>query len=62
MIGFTAMAGVIGAGGLGGLAWQEGFQRRQLTITLFATIIILIIVFILQGLGDHITKRVDKRT
>lgn len=61
MIGFTAMAGVIGAGGLGALAWQEGFQRRQLTITLFATIIILIIVFILQGLGDHITKRVDKR-
>lgn len=61
MIGFTAMAGVIGAGGLGALAWQEGFQRSQLTITLFATIIILIIVFIIQGIGDFLVKYLDKR-
>lgn len=61
MIGFTAMAGVIGAGGLGALAWQEGFQRSQLTITLFATIIILIIVFIIQGVGDFLVKYLDKR-
>ena len=33
MIGFTAMAGAIGAGGLGGLAWQEGYQRGNLTVT-----------------------------
>lgn len=61
MIGFTAMAGVIGAGGLGALAWQEGFQRSQLTITLFATVIILIIVFIIQGIGDFLVKYLDKR-
>ncbi|MFV0560601.1 MAG: methionine ABC transporter permease [Enterococcus sp.] len=61
MIGFTAMAGAIGAGGLGGLAWQEGYQRGNLTVTLVATIIILVIVFIVQGIGDLLTKKTDKR-
>lgn len=61
MIGFTAMAGAISAGGLGQLAYQGGFVARKLTIALFATIGILIIVFIIQGIGDYVTKRVDKR-
>lgn len=61
MIGFTAMAGAIGAGGLGSLAWSEGFQLGNQTITLVATVIILIIVFIVQGVGDFFTKRLDKR-
>lgn len=61
MIGFTAMAGAIGAGGLGSLAWQEGFQRGNYTVTFVATVIILIIVFIVQGLGDFLTKKTDKR-
>ena len=50
------MAGVIGAGGLGNLAYLEGFQRNQNDVTLVATIIILIIVFIIQFIGDIITK------
>ena len=61
MIGYTAMAGAIGAGGLGSLAWQEGFQRGNYTVTLVATVIILIIVFILQAIGDFLTKATDKR-
>lgn len=61
MIGYTAMAGAIGAGGLGGLAWQEGYQLGNLTVTFVATILILMIVFIVQGLGDFFTKRTDKR-
>ncbi|GCF95105.1 ABC transporter permease [Enterococcus florum] len=61
MIGFTAMAGAIGAGGLGALAWQEGYQRGNYTVTLVATVIILIIVFIVQGVGDFLTKKTDKR-
>ncbi|MGX7244749.1 methionine ABC transporter permease [Enterococcus quebecensis] len=61
MIGYTAMAGAIGAGGLGGLAWQEGYQLGNLTVTLVATLIILVIVFIVQGLGDFFAKRTDKR-
>lgn len=61
MIGYTAMAGAIGAGGLGALAWQEGFQRGNYTVTLVATVIILIIVFIIQGIGDFLAKTTDKR-
>lgn len=61
MVGFTAMAGAIGAGGLGSLAWSEGFQLNNQTVTLMATIIILIIVFIIQGVGDFLTNKLDKR-
>lgn len=61
LIGYTAMAGVIGAGGLGNLAYLEGFQRNQNDVTLVATVIILIIVFIVQFIGDFITSKIDKR-
>ena len=61
LVGYTAMAGVIGAGGLGNLAYLEGFQRSQNDVTLVATIIILIIVFIIQIIGDFITSKLDKR-
>ena len=55
------MAGVIGAGGLGNLAYLDGFQRNQSTVVLVATLIILVIVFIIQAIGDVIVKKVDKR-
>jgi D-methionine transport system permease protein len=61
LIGNTAMAGVVGAGGLGTIAYNEGFQANNNTITLIATVIILVIVFIIQYVGDSITRRVDKR-
>jgi len=61
VVGYTAMAGVIGAGGLGNLAYLRGFQRNEPTVTLVATVIILIIVFIIQGLGDLTVKSLDKR-
>lgn len=61
LVSYTAMAGVIGAGGLGNLAYLEGFQRNQNDVTLVATVIILIIVFVIQFIGDVITKKLDKR-
>lgn len=61
LVGYTAMAGAIGAGGLGNLAYLEGFQRNQNDVTFVATIIILIIVFIIQFIGDFITSKLDKR-
>lgn len=61
MIGFTAMAGVIGAGGLGQLAWNTGFQRNNFTVILVATVLITLLVFLVQGLGDFWIKKVDKR-
>ena len=61
LVSYTAMAGVIGAGGLGNLAYMEGFQRSRNDVTLMATIIILIIVFFIQFVGDFFTRKLDKR-
>ncbi|AZB44316.1 ABC transporter permease [Bacillus sp. FJAT-42376] len=61
VVGYTAMAGAISAGGLGNLAYLEGFQRSHNDVTFIATLLILIIVFILQFIGDAITKKIDKR-
>lgn len=61
LIGNTAMAGVVGAGGLGTMAYNEGFEANNNDVTLAATMIILIVVFIIQFIGDFITRRVDKR-
>jgi D-methionine transport system permease protein len=61
LVSYTAMAGVIGAGGLGNLAYLEGFQRNHNDVTVIATALILFIVFLIQLIGDAITKRIDKR-
>ena len=61
LIGYTAMAGAIGAGGLGNLAYQEGFESSNNTVTLVSTVIIVLIVFAFQFVGDFATKKVDKR-
>ncbi len=61
LIGYTAMAGAIGAGGLGQLAYTDGFQSYNNAITLAATVVIVLIVFAFQYLGDGVTRKVDKR-
>lgn len=61
LVSYSAMAGVIGAGGLGNLAYLEGFQRNHNDVTLVATVTILIIVFIIQFCGDVISSLLDKR-
>ena len=50
-----------GAGGLGHLAFLEGFQRNNSAIMVVATITILILVFIIQAIGDVLTNKLDKR-
>lgn len=61
LVGYTAMAGAIGAGGLGNLAFIDGFQRSQSDVTFMATVIIVLIVFAIQFIGDLFTKKLDKR-
>lgn len=61
LVGYTAMAGVIGAGGLGNLAYLEGFQRSRANVTLVATAVILVIVFVIQFIGDRWVTAIDKR-
>ncbi|MGN1385325.1 MAG: methionine ABC transporter permease [Bacillus sp. (in: firmicutes)] len=61
LIGFSAMAGTVGGGGIGDLAIRYGYYRYDNTI-MFATVLILIIlVQVIQIAGDFIAKVVDKR-
>lgn len=62
IVGYTAMAGVVGGGGLGNLAFLEGFQRSQNDVTFVATVLILIIVFVIQFIGDRLVSKIDKRS
>ena len=57
LIGLTAMAGAIGAGGLGKVALSYGHQRFNTDITLVCTVLILLIVFIVQWVSDLIIRR-----
>ena len=61
LVGYTAMAGCIGAGGLGNLAYMYGYARQNMVVMYTATFFVLVIVFVIQGIGDFIVKKVDKR-
>ncbi|MBO8156782.1 MAG: ABC transporter permease [Bacillaceae bacterium] len=61
LISYTAMAGVIGAGGLGDLAYMKGFQRWDFDVVFVCTVLIVFIVFIFQYIGDVISRTIDKR-
>lgn len=58
LIGLSAMAGAIGAGGLGKLAIAQGYNRFQDDVTLVSMFIILIIVYIIQGISNILIKKI----
>ncbi|MBU8906477.1 methionine ABC transporter permease [Desertibacillus haloalkaliphilus] len=61
LIGYSAMAGIVGGGGIGDLAIRFGYYRYDNTV-MFTTIIILIcLVQFIQYAGDYIARTVDKR-
>ena len=59
IIGYSAMAGSIGAGGLGDLAIRYGYQRYQTDVMIVTVIVLIIIVQLLQGLGDYFYKKLS---
>ncbi len=61
LIGYSAMAGAIGGGGLGDLAIRYGYQRFRGDIMLVAVIIILVLVEIIQVVGNQISARLIAR-
>ena len=61
LVSYTAMAGAIGSGGLGNLAYMYGLARYNPFILYSTTIIIVIIVFIIQFITDSIVKKIDKK-
>lgn len=62
LIGLTAMAGAIGAGGLGNTAISYGYDRFNNDVTLVATILVLILVVIVQLVGDWLANRLNHQT
>jgi D-methionine transport system permease protein len=60
LIGYSAMAGVIGGGGLGDLAIRYGYQRFQTDVMIATVVILVVIVQIVQSAGDFLARKVDK--
>ncbi|HCQ89017.1 MULTISPECIES: methionine ABC transporter permease [unclassified Clostridium] len=61
LIGFSAMAGTVGGGGIGNLAIRYGYQRYNTTVMLTCVGVLIIIVQSLQLLGDFSAKQVNKK-
>jgi D-methionine transport system permease protein len=59
IIGYSAMAGTIGAGGLGDIAVRYGYQRFKTDIMIYTVIILIIIVQLLQSLGNYAYKKLS---
>ena len=60
IIGFSAMAGAVGGGGLGSVAINYGYQRFRPDIMLYTVVILIIMVQIFQSLGNFIYKITKK--
>ena len=61
ILGYSAMAGILGGGGLGKIAINYGYYRYKYGVMLVAVIFIVIMVQIFQSLGTALTKKCDKR-
>jgi len=62
LIGSTAMAGAVGAGGLGDLAIRYGYQRFDTTVMATVIVILIALVSAVQITGDRLVRRVTRRT
>ncbi|KQW83633.1 methionine ABC transporter permease [Brevundimonas sp. Root1279] len=61
LVSYTAMAGVVGAGGLGDLAIRFGYQRFQTDVMVVTVVLLLLLVQCLQMLGDRLVAAVSHR-
>jgi len=61
ILGYSAMAGIVGGGGLGDIAIRYGYYRYQPEIMIVTIILLIILVQALQGLGMMTSRKLDKR-
>lgn len=61
LLGYTAMAGAVGAGGLGDIAIRYGYYRYQYGVMLVTIVILVVLVQVIQSVGDVIARNVDHR-
>ena len=62
ILGYSAMAGAVGGGGLGDIAIRYGYYRYQTDIMLVTVVLLVLLVQLLQYIGMTISKKLDKRT
>lgn len=62
VLGYTAIAGAVGAGGLGDIAIRYGYYRYEQEVMIAAVVIIVVIVQVIQTVCDVIARKVDHRT
>jgi D-methionine transport system permease protein len=61
LVGYTAMAGVVGAGGLGDLAIRYGYQRFQDDVMVVTVVMLIVLVQILQTIGDKLVVHFSRK-
>ena len=61
LFGYSAMAGTVGAGGLGDIAIRYGYQRFQTDVMIFAVLLCVVLVIVFQAIGDVTARKIDKR-
>lgn len=61
ILGYSAMSGIIGGGGLGKIAINYGYYRYKYLIMLAAVVLLIILVQIFQSVGTHLAAKADKR-
>ena len=61
VLGYSAMSGIIGGGGLGKIAINYGYYRYQYLVMIFAVLFLILLVQIFQSLGTFLSKKFDKR-
>lgn len=61
LIGFSAMVGAVGGGGLGDLGIRYGYQRFMPEMMLAVVVVLIALVQLVQSAGDHLARRVNRR-
>ena len=61
LFGYSAMAGTVGAGGLGDIAIRYGYQRFQTDVMIFAVLLCVVLVIVFQAIGDVTARKIDNR-
>ena len=61
ILGYSAMAGFVGGGGLGAIAINYGYYRYQYSVMILAVVFLILLVELFQTLGTHLAARCDKR-
>ena len=61
VLGYSAMSGIIGGGGLGKIAINYGYYRYKYLVMIFAVVFLIVLVQLFQSIGTRLATRCDKR-